>query len=521
VPITPPDVVVAPETLPKWLHQLAERYGDAEALVEPAGEARTFGELGQRVTALSQTLAEAGVRRGGRVAYLLPNSAFVIEQFLAVTRLGAVSVGINTRSRLHDLRAVLGRAQPGHLIAARSFLSIDFEAMISEALDGLEHRPAVLWSDRLEYVQLRGPGLADCAQASDLAVAFMTSGTTGTPKLPAHTHQHVVAHLRAAGKAARASPGATSLLVLPFCGTFGFVSAMSTLSGGGRVVLPPRFTPAGAAELIGRFGVTHVNGSDDMLLAIIEHGGKLTSWRQGVQAEFTGHGERAVASAEKRGARITGVYGSSETFALLTMRAPDKPLEQRWRAGGSFVADDMEVRIIAEADDPAESSAAMGEIQLRGPSLPDAYLQADGTQPPALTDDGWFSTGDLGHLDEDGGFTYVARKDDALRLAGFLVDPAEIERFLECNPGVTQAQVVGVTKDDGREVAVAFVTAHGTDDTQLLEYCQAGLANYKVPARIVLVEELPAVDGANGTKMVRSTLRRAAADLLFTEPAPG
>ena len=142
MPLTPPDVV-APQTLPGWLSQLAERYGDAEALVEPAGEVRTFGELGRRVTALSETLAEAGVRRGGRVAYLLPNSALVIEQFLAATRLGAVSLGINTRSRVHDLRAVLGRARPGHLIAARSFLSIDFQAMISEALDGLEHPPAV------------------------------------------------------------------------------------------------------------------------------------------------------------------------------------------------------------------------------------------------------------------------------------------------------------------------------------------------------------------------------------------
>jgi acyl-CoA synthetase (AMP-forming)/AMP-acid ligase II len=135
VPITPPDVV-ALETLPRWLYQLAERHGDAQALVEPAGEVRTFGELGQRVTALSDALAEAGVRRGGRVAYLLPNSAFIIEQFLAVTRLGAVSPGINIRSRLHDLRTVLRRAQPGHLIAARSFLSIDFQAMIAEALTG-------------------------------------------------------------------------------------------------------------------------------------------------------------------------------------------------------------------------------------------------------------------------------------------------------------------------------------------------------------------------------------------------
>jgi fatty-acyl-CoA synthase len=299
----------------------------------------------------------------------------------------------------------------------------------------------------------RDRGLPGCAQASDLAVAFMTSGTTGTPKLPALTHQHVVAHLRAAAQAARVKPGTTSLLVLPFCGTFGFLSAMSALSGGGRIVLLPRFKSSSAAELIDRFGVTHVNGSDDMLLAIIGQGRKLSSWRYGVQAEFSGHGERAVAAAGERGVQITGVYGSSETFGLLAMRAPEEPLERRWRAGGTFVADQMEVRI-AEPGDPAGASTAMGEIQFRGPSVPDAYLQADGTMPPALTGDGWFCTGDHGQLYEDGGFTYMARQDDALRRAGLLVDPAEIERFLERHPAVNQAQVVDLAKDDGHQVAV-------------------------------------------------------------------
>jgi fatty-acyl-CoA synthase len=92
-----------PQTLPAWLARLARRHGDAEALVEPSGVARTFRELDDRVSALSDMLAATGVGRGGRVAYLLPNSALIVEQFLAVTRLGALSLGINTRSRVQDI----------------------------------------------------------------------------------------------------------------------------------------------------------------------------------------------------------------------------------------------------------------------------------------------------------------------------------------------------------------------------------------------------------------------------------
>jgi acyl-CoA synthetase (AMP-forming)/AMP-acid ligase II len=500
-----------PQTLPAWLARLARRHGDAEALVEPSGVARTFRELDDRVSALSDMLAATGVGRGGRVAYLLPNSALIVEQFLAVTRLGALSLGINTRSRVQDIRTILRQARPAHLIAARSFLSADYESMISEAIDGAENPPVVLWADRLDEARPAGGRPADSAAADDLAVAFTTSGTTGTPKLPAHTHEHVVAHLRAAARAVRIAPGSASLLTLPFCGTFGFVSAMSTLAGGGRVVLPARFTPESSAELVERFGITHLNGSDDMLIALTRQGRALSSWRYGVVAEFTSRGLQAVAAAEQLGARILGVYGSSETFALLAMRTPEEAAEQRSPAGGILVSADMKVRIAGP--DPAESSADVGEIQFRGPSIPDAYLRENALIPPPLTDDGWFATGDLGRLDGEGAFTYLGRSDDALRLAGFLVDPAEIERFLAGHPAVQQAQVVGVAHQEGREVAVAFVTPRDAHEAQLLDYCRGGLANYKVPARIVTLADLPAVEGVNGTKLQRSKLRELAAEL--------
>ena len=125
-----------------------------------------------------------------------------------------------------------------------------------------------------------------------------------------------------------------------------------------------------------------------------------------------------------------------------------------------------------------------GELQFRGPSVLSGYLTGTGANPPERTDDGWFATGDLGTVEPDGGFVYLTRLGDALRLSGFLTDPAEIEQRLLAHECVTGAQVVGVPSITGGEVAVAFVTVTGpTGANELIAHCREALADYKVPAR--------------------------------------
>jgi fatty-acyl-CoA synthase len=342
----------------------------------------------------------------------------------------------------------------------------------------------------------------DRASDDDLLAAFTTSGTTGRPKLAAHDHATTVRHLEAAGRSLEAQPDATALLGLPFCGTFGFVSVLAVLAGGGRALVPPRFEPGEAAALIERHGVTHFNGSDDMLLAVCDAGRDLSTWRHGVHGEFTGRGLESVRRAGEWGARITGVYGSSETFALLARGSPSEPEPVRSRNGGRLVDPAMQARVVD------------GELQLKGPSVLSAYLDEHGTTPPPLADGGWFRTGDLAVAEADGGFVYLARTGDALRLAGFLTDPAEIEQHLLAYPGVTGAQVVGVPSPGRGEVAVAFVTVSGrAAEADLLEHCRAGLANYKVPVRVVAIDAFPTVAGANGVKIRKTELREQASRL--------
>jgi acyl-CoA synthetase (AMP-forming)/AMP-acid ligase II len=502
-------------TVTTWFQSIVAQYGAATALVEPEGQVVSFRALERRVAGLAGGLTSLGLERGDRLATFVPNGILPVELLLAAARLGAVTIGINTRHRVHDLRNVLERLRPRLFVATSEFLGIDVPALVYNALEGLDRPPQVLWPDGIAMLRrTRFPIVDDGAQPSDLVVAFATSGTTGIPKIAAHNQLATVRHLRAASRALEVTSGSTGLLLLPICGTFGFVSLFAILAAGGRVVVPDHFVADAAAALIEEYGVTHVNGSDDMLLKILDCEHDLRSWRHGVTAEFTGHGEEVVSRAEAVGARITGVYGSSETFAVLARGSPYDDVSTRARNGGILVDSDMEVRAVDPVSRTVLGAHQLGELEFRGPSVLKGYLTEDGVASPLLVSDGWYATGDLGTSDGERGFVYSTRLGDALRLAGFLTDPAEVEQCLLSHPAVTGAQVVGIAKIGGGEAAIAFVTGSGeVDEAALIAHCRRGLANYKIPERIVLLDTFPTVEGSNGTKVRKAELRQTAMDL--------
>ena len=145
-----------------------------------------------------------------------------------------------------------------------------------------------------------------------------------------------------------------------------------------------------------------------------------------------------------------------------------------------------------------------GELEFRGPNVVDAYL---GSAPETFTDDGWFRSGDLGVVVDEGAFVYVCRAGDALRLRGFLVDPAEIELRLAAHPAVHTAKVVGAEGPEGGWVAVGFVTLYApAEPDELRAWCAATLAAFKVPAAVHVLDAMPTTSGTNGTKIRTSVL---------------
>jgi fatty-acyl-CoA synthase len=274
---------------------------------------------------------------------------------------------------------------------------------------------------------------------------------------------------------------------------FGYDSTLGALAGGAAVVQLAVFDAEQAAALAARHGVTHANGSDGMILRLLAEGAPASLRTVGFAA-FDGPARHVIDAADAAGITAYMCYGSTEVQALLAHAPADGTPERRALAGGIPVSPQTEVRVSED-----------GELEIRGPSVMAGYLDDDVSE--AFTDDGFVRTGDLGELTDDG-FTFSARQGDVLRLGGFLVNPQEIEDFLREDDAIVAAAVVAA-EHEGTARAVAFVTGDA-DEQATIERCRAQLAAYKVPRRIVVLDELPTTDGPNGRKVQRTELRRQA-----------
>jgi acyl-CoA synthetase (AMP-forming)/AMP-acid ligase II len=215
------------------------------------------------------------------------------------------------------------------------------------------------------------------------------------------------------------------------------------------------------------------------------------------------------------------VYGSSELFALTAVWGRDLNTAQRARGGGSPVSEDVHVRVVDVDTGHPVGVTEPGELQFRGYNVLTEYLGRPDTLAKSLTPDGWFRTGDLGFLTGEGtDFVYLCRQGDALRLRGFLVEPGEIEQFLLSHPDVAAACVVGVAAQHGGDSAVGFVILREgapTGEAELLDFCRARLAAFKVPRRINITDAFPLTAGTNGAKVLTAELRARAELQLETE----
>ncbi len=503
-----------------------------------AGRQLTIGDLVAGAEARAAALAALGAGPDRAIVVWLPNRLEWLEVLAAAARIGAPVVGLNTRYRSEELRHVLARSDAAVLVATSEFAGVRF-ADIAAAVPLDDRLSVVVVGDQdggwertgarvVGWDELRGGGPSTHRSAGgDLLIAFTTSGTTGLPKLAVHDQAGTVRHAERDAAAFGIRAGDRLLLDLPICGTFGFSSMLAAVAGRAPTLIDERVVPDDTARALAGEGVTHYFASDDMILRVLDTGliepGR-HSWRDGGFANFVNAG-RAVAERveEELDVRLTGLYGMSEVFALLARWPGSWPAELRHRAGGIPVDDGLEVRVIDPESGAILPEGEHGELCFRGPQVLARYLGDPEATARALAPDGWFRSGDLGRL-ADGGFEYFARLGDSLRLRGFLVDPAEIERRLEQHPAVELAQVVGAERPGRGDVAVAFVRLRpgaAVTEAELRDHCAAGIADLKVPERVVTVDEFPSVDGPNGRKIRKSELRARAAELLgATSPRP-
>jgi acyl-CoA synthetase (AMP-forming)/AMP-acid ligase II len=510
----------------------------AHALIERRGDellTLSHGELAATSASLAAELGERGVEAGDVVAIWLPNWHEVLVWQFALAGLGATALGVNTRYSVHELTNLLRRGRPRGIVAPARFLELDFADRLRRAWESIDDA-AIPWVATLRgetpeldlgagtWAPVGGGAEADLDfHPERIAAAFTTSGSSGPPKLAGHSQDAVVRHSRNVARAFEMGPGDVFLSTLPLSGVFGFNPSMAMLAAGGACLLEPVFDLPLVLADMQSCGVTHVVGGDDMLGRLIDGWDPATmraTVRRGGIADFAGRSAEIVAWARREwGAEIGGVYGSSELFALTAIRPPGLPLADFPVGGGELVSEDISYRVVDPEDGSPRPPGEVGELQFRGYNVLDAYLGTPELLAEALTADGWFRSGDLGSAGGAADFDYRCRNSDALRLRGFLVEPEEIERFLAGHPAVETARVVGADGGQG-DVAVAFVSllpGAAVEPDELLDFCRAELAPFKVPARLRILDAFPLTTGTNGAKIRTSELRRRAAAMLKGE----
>jgi len=515
-------------SLIRLIAESAQKNPEAIALIH-GSETISYANLQTRIHRLAANLIKLGINKGDRIGIWLPNVPEWLESFFACAYVGAIAVSVNTRFRKSEVSDTLNRCGCKALIFPSNYKNTRFSSIlhgigedpqqnleilivvgdIDEGIKSTNNSRIVSYDSLLEKVT----SVPTIGAGSSSCIMFTTSGTTNLPKLVVHNQATISLHSKDVAAALKLDePNTIVLQAIPFCGVFGFSQAIAALSSGASVLCVPSFDVKGTLKLIQDQRVTHLNGSDEMFDRLTEYSQKPTSFHSVTfcgYANFTPSLTDIVEKADKLGLKLVGLYGASELLAFFATQKPSTSASKRVRMGGFPVNKKTEVRVRNPTTGKLVSKGSVGELEFKSISLMEGYYKNTEATKSAITADGFFRSGDLGRLCKDGSFEFLSRMGDVLRLGGFLVNPQEIESFIQRHPAVLGCQVVGID-GPGRPSCAAFITIknelHVSGD-EISQFCHANLAKYKVPSHIFFVDEFPTTTGPNGTKIQRSVLR--------------
>ncbi|HKX17613.1 MAG TPA: long-chain fatty acid--CoA ligase [bacterium] len=519
---------------PAWwiLRRNLPRHADRPAirLVDPeTADERgllTYADLSARCSAFAAGLGGAGVRRGDRVAFFLPNSPALITAYFGTWLAGAAGVPCNPMSRAAELEYQLSDAAASLLLTSGALYPV--AAGVAERLGiplfvapggaTTEPAPDELPDGAVPWTELLGSGddvePAAVDPSDGLALLLYTGGTTGVPKGAMLTHRNIVANtVQFAAWYGFEDGRETCISTLPLFHSGGMAGAMNVpLYAGATLVLFERFRPAGVARAIGRYGCTRFFGVPTMYAAVLNlpdcRDYDLSSLRAcrtsaaplpaAVKARFDDLAGREI---------LVEGYGLSETSPLAIANPVHRP-----KAGAIGIPlSDTDAAVVDPLTGVEVPRGEPGELVLRGPQVMLGYWRKPDETAAAFRD-GWFHTGDIARLDEQGYFQIIDRLKDVINTAGYKVWPREVEEVLYAHPAVQLAAVVGAPDAYRGETVKAFVVlredADGVTAGDLVAYCRERLALYKVPREVEFREALP-MSGAG--KVLRRLLRRRAA----------
>jgi fatty-acyl-CoA synthase len=487
-------------------------HGDRDALVDRAtGRRWTYRELADEVNAVALGLVDLGVTKGDRVGIWSPNCAEWTFTQYATAKIGAILVNINPAYRVHELRYVLNQAGIRTLVAARSFKTSDYAAMIAEVRPECPRLTDVLLIGEAEWADLQSVGrggsaahlaeLAGQLSADDPINIQYTSGTTGFPKGATLSHHNILNNGYFVGELCNYTEADRVCIPVPFYHCFGMVMGnLACTSHGACMVIPaPAFDPKATLEAVAEERCTSLYGVPTMFIAELAdqsfESHDLSSLRTGIMAGSPCPVEVMKQVIERMGmAEVTICYGMTETSPVSTQTRADDSVDRRVSTVGR-VHPHLEVKVVDPETGLTVPCGTPGEFCTRGYSVMLGYWDQPDKTAEAIDAARWMHTGDLAVMDEEGYLNITGRIKDMVIRGGENVYPREIEEFLYTHPDVQDAQVIGVPDERyGEELMVWVKMREGATPLtaeSLREFCAGKLAHYKIPRYVHIVDEFP------------------------------
>jgi long-chain acyl-CoA synthetase len=480
-----------PDSLAQLLTETAATHGERPAL-KLDDTVVNYAVLNEGATRIAGLLKARGLQPGDRVGVMLPNVPYFGVVYYGVLRAGGVVVPMNVLLKGREVEFYLSDSGARHVFAWH-----DFAEAAQTGADAADAEAILVEPGEFEQLVIDAPRAEEDAPRTgdDTAVILYTSGTTGTPKGAELTHSNLVNNcVRGARELAGISSEDVILGALPLFHSFGQTCCLNgAVSAGACLTLIPRFDPGKALEIIARDRVTLFDGVPTMYHAMLNHPARADADVSTLRMCISGGSAMPVEVMrefeEAFGAIILEGYGLSETSPVASFNHAD-----RERKPGSIGTPISGVEMKVVDDDDAEvPQGEVGEIVIRGHNVMKGYWERPDATAEVMRG-GWFHTGDMARMDEDGYFFIVDRKKELIIRGGYNVYPREVEEVLYEHPAVSEAAVVGVADPAlGEEVGAAIVLRSGAeaDADEIRAFVRDRVAAYKYPRRIWFADELP------------------------------
>ena len=522
------DINVPDVTFGDYIDDICKKYSNQIAY-EYNGTSFTYNEINDLSNKFANALIKLGVKKGDRVALLLPNIPQFPIALYGILKAGAISVGTNFLYTSAEIESQLRDAKPKIVIACTDLVkkpikrdlyqgfnetrgSLDVEKVITtsvtEFLPGIKKRLAFVkvkkrsFDNTIDFMEVLNSGEntrpKDVTSTGDIAALQYTGGTTGKAKGAMLTHKNIITEVEMVCEWVKLREKEdTALIVLPLFHIFGFIGQMIMMKSGGKVVLLPSFEEKQVLKTIEKNKITIFPGVTTMFTRLIDHSSmknaKLSSLRISFAAAMALPEAVVKQFVEKSKSPLVELYGLSETTGAVTFNPiHDMNLAKVGSIGVPLPMCDVAI-VNSENHKQFMGTDEIGEIAIKGPIVMNGYWE-NKEETDNMIKDGWLLTGDIGKMDDEGYFYIVDRKKDMIKVGGFNVYPRDVEDVLYENENVLEAAAVGIKNKDLSEYIKAFVVfkeGKNATEEELIEFCRTKLTGYKVPKEIEFRDELP------------------------------